>query len=424
MIYQIFLRSFTPEGTLNAAIPMLPHVKSLGTDYVYLCPTFVQDDDMDEAYWSGNQRRCALGNPCNPYRIKDYYHVDPEYGTDDDLRRFADAVHANGMKLMLDLVYFHCGPTAVFLKEHPDFIVRDEDGTPHIGDWHFPQLDYNNPELCEYMWQNMEYLVREFDADAFRCDVADLVPIDFWVEGRRRVRAIKADFIMLIEGLYEPRWREAYDLIYEFWMSASMKKVLAGTEPASHIADRRKEYEDKYIFGGTTLLNWENHDYASGTWTERPDKHFGREATDTMLFLIYTMRGEPFLYNGNEIADGNVHSIYANRHHGGNMVIAWQNALTADGKARLALVRELDALRKSHPALSDGTMTFLPAQNDGILAFVRETDSERLACLVNMRSETAAYTLDAAAGIVCGRGASLSDNTVTLSPYGFAVINA
>ena len=423
MIYQIFLRSFTPEGTLDAAIPLLPHVKSLGTDYVYLCPTFVQDDDMDETYWSNNQRRCELGNPCNPYRIKDYYHVDPEYGTDDDLRRFADAVHACGMKLMLDLVYFHCGPTAVFLEEHPDFIVRNEDGTPKIGDWHFPQLNYDNPALCEYMWQNMEYLVREFDADGFRCDVADLVPIDFWVEGRRRVKAIKEDFIMLIEGLYEPRWREAYDLIYEFWMSASMKKVLAGMEPASHIAERRKEYEDKYIFGGTTLLNWENHDYASGTWTKRPDKKYGREATDTMLFCVYTMRGEPFLYNGNEIADGNVHSIYANRYHGGNMVIAWQNALTADGQARLALVRQLDALRRAQPALHDGSMTFLPAQNDSILAFMRETDGQRLACVVNMRAEAAAFTLESASGILFGCGAALSENTVTLAPYGFAVVN-
>ena len=207
MIYQIFLRTFTPEGTLAAAEKLLGHVKSLGCDYIYLCPTFVHDQDDDPKYLSARQKACGLGNPSNPYRMKDFYHTDPEYGTDEDLRRFVESAHALGMKVMFDLVYFHCGPKAVFLDEHPDFIVRGEDGDVLLGEWAFPMLNYDNPELREYMWQNMEYLVREFDADGFRCDVGDRVPIDFWIEGRRRVKAIKSDFIMLIEGLYEPRWR-------------------------------------------------------------------------------------------------------------------------------------------------------------------------------------------------------------------------
>ncbi|MBQ8508639.1 MAG: hypothetical protein IJ493_01915 [Clostridia bacterium] len=424
MIYQIFLRTFTNEGTLTAAEKLLPHVKSLGTDYVYLCPTFVQDDDPDPKYWSGNQKRCGLNNPCNPYRIKDYYHVDPEYGTDDDLRHFVKAVHGLGMKVMFDLVYFHCGPTAVFLDEHPDFILRKEDGTPVIGDWSFPQLNYGNPELREYMWQNMEYLVREFDCDGYRCDVADLVPIDFWIEGRRRVKVIKDDFIMLIEGLYEPRWREAYDLIYEFWLSASMKKVLEGAEPAAYIAGRRKEYEEKYIYGGTTLLNWENHDYASGTWTKRPDKTFGRAATDTMLFLLYTMRGEPFLYAGNEIADGNVHSIYANRFHGGNMTIDWQNILTEDGQARLALVKRLDELRRANRPLSEGSMTFVDTDAPSVLAFVRACDGLKLTAAVNMSGEVVTCAIDGVTeDLLLDRGAALAaDGRLSLEPYGFAVI--
>ena len=50
------------------------------------------------------------------------------------------------MKVMFDLVYFHCGPKAVFLKDHPDFIVRNPDGTPKLGDWAFPEMDIANAD--------------------------------------------------------------------------------------------------------------------------------------------------------------------------------------------------------------------------------------------------------------------------------------
>lgn len=431
MIYQIFLRTFTPEGTLAAAEKLLGHIKSLGCDYIYLCPTFVHDQDDDPKYLSARQKACGLGNPSNPYRMKDFYHTDPEYGTDEDLRRFVESAHTLGMKVMFDLVYFHCGPKAVFLDEHPDFIVRGEDGDVLLGEWAFPMLNYDNPELREYMWQNMEYLVREFDADGFRCDVGDRVPIDFWIEGRRRVKAIKSDFIMLIEGLYEPRWREAFDLIYEFWLSKSMKDVLSGNQPAAHIAERRKEYEDKYIYGGTTLLNWENHDYANDAYDKRPDAVYPTAAVETMLLLIFTLRGEPFLYAGNEIADSRRHSIWGNRFHSANLIIDWQNALTAEGAERLKLVRTLSALRHERPELSsEAGIEFVDSGDEGCLAFIRESDAGALAVIVNLRDRTALTKTSITIGKmkpVLMRGAALSRSEngnicAELKPYGFAIV--
>ena len=96
------------------------------------------------------------------------------------------------MKVMFDLVYFHCGPHAVFLKDHPDYIVRNPDGTPKLGDWAFPEMDIANPAVREYLYANMLSFIRDHDVDGFRCDVADMLPVDFWEEGARRCRAATA----------------------------------------------------------------------------------------------------------------------------------------------------------------------------------------------------------------------------------------
>ena len=157
VMYQLFLRPFTLEGTLEAATRMLPHIASIGVDIVYLCPQMVADDDPRTEFWSDRQNASKMENPFSPYRIKDYFHTDPEYGTDDDLKRFVAIAHRLGMRVMLDLVYYHCGPTAVFIEEHPDFVKRNDDGTVKNGRWHFPELNFDCLELREYLWQNMEY---------------------------------------------------------------------------------------------------------------------------------------------------------------------------------------------------------------------------------------------------------------------------
>ena len=187
VFYQIFPRAFTSEGTLEAAEKMLPEVKEIGVTHVYLCPIFEMDDDMDKSHWSDRHAKSGFDNPKNPYRMSDYYKIDPEYGTDDDLLSFVRSAHKLGLKVLLDLVYLHCGPKAVFIKEHPDFILRDEAGNPVDLDWHFPGINFESRELREYLWRNMEYFVEKFDIDGYRCDVGDRVPLDFWIEGRKRI---------------------------------------------------------------------------------------------------------------------------------------------------------------------------------------------------------------------------------------------
>ena len=213
-IYQLSLRVFTPEGALRAAEKMLPMLADLGPKYIQLVALTKADDNEDRTYWSNRQIASGTNNPKNSYRMKDYFHVDEEYGTDEDFRDFVKAAHKLGLKIILDLVYLHCGPEAVFMREHPDFIQRDADGKIKLtGDWAFPRFDYSNDEVREYLWSNMVYWVREFDVDGFRCDVGDAVPLDFWREGVRRAREVKNDLVMINEGK-DVSYLDVFDINY------------------------------------------------------------------------------------------------------------------------------------------------------------------------------------------------------------------
>ena len=182
VMYQIQVRAFTEEGTLKAAERKLPYLKDLGVTIAYLVPVMKMDASTDRTYWSPRQVKCGFAK--NQYRISDYFHVDEEFGTDQDLKDFCAAAHRLGMKVLFDLVYLHCGPTAPFLKEHPDFTWWNEDGTVKKGPYRFPKLNFANPGLRKYFDGNVRYLLTEYGADGFRCDVGDGIPLDFWGASR------------------------------------------------------------------------------------------------------------------------------------------------------------------------------------------------------------------------------------------------
>lgn len=374
VIYQIHPRAFTPEGTLRAAQARLPRLAELGVTVLYLCPVFVADDDMDPAGWSPRQKKSGMNNPRNPYRMKDYFHVDPEYGTDDDLRAFVKQSHALGMRVLLDMVFLHCGPNAVFLKDHPDFVKRDKEGKVVLQSWNFPALDLANPGLREYLWRNMETWVRDFDVDGFRCDVADGVPLDFWETARERLEKLRPDVGMLAEGTKRENQLKAFDLSYGWggayttWDDAAAIRTLW----ESQRAERPR--------GGARFVRFfDNHDIANDSYDNRIEKQWGAARVQAALVALFTLDGVPFLYNGQEVADTARHSIYA------RLPIDWANGGTEAGRTRFAFCRSLCAMRRSEPALTRGEVVWL--DNDApaaVLSFQRVTGSERILAVVNL----------------------------------------
>ncbi len=383
VLYQISLRTFTAQGTLKEAQKILPHLKNLGVDIVYLCPINLSDDDTDKRFWSKGQRK--FGMPKNPYRIKDYETIDPEYGTPEDLKNFVDAAHSNGIRVLLDAVFYHCGPKTTLAEINPDFIRRDDSGEMLLGKWNFPEINYDNPELCRYMCKILVDYMQKYDIDGYRTDAEWYVPPSFWDEAARELRAIKPDAIMLAESERPRAQISAYDANYSYRYQDVLAEVFGENKSAAKIVEAERENKALFPKGARQIRTRENHDTAHVAEDKRPDNAWKDGAFEASFVLSFTLDGIPMIYNGNEIADGSKHNPFHNRFFG-KTSLDWSNALTPRGAERFALMKKLIDVRKKTPALFKGETFWLEnSAPDSALTFVRKHGSSIYAIVINTK---------------------------------------
>ena len=125
IIYSVFVRNYSPEGTFEGVRRDLDRIQSLGTDIIWLLPIHPVGEKA---------RKGSLGSP---YAIQDYRAVNPEYGTLEDFQRLVDDIHAKGMKCIIDVVYNHTSPDSWLAQHHPEWFYRKPDGGfgNRVGDW-------------------------------------------------------------------------------------------------------------------------------------------------------------------------------------------------------------------------------------------------------------------------------------------------
>jgi glycosidase len=346
IIYQIQPRAFTTEGTIKAATARLQSVANLGATIAYLCPVFAMDGDMDRSLWSKRQKASGMESPYNPYRMKDYYHVDPEFGSDKVLKNFVKEAHKLGLRGMLDMVFFHAGSKAVFLKSNPDFIKRGSDDKPILASWNWPKLNFDNPELRRYLLKNMEYWVKDFDVNGFRCDVSDGVPLDFWEESRKALEVISPDIAMLAEGERPADQLKAFDANYSFTWFKSLSEVYNKNGPASLLRSTWENMESARPKGAKFIRYIDNHDISNDDWYKRTAESWGTKGANAALVLSFMLDGVPFIYNGQEAADKARHSIF------GKLPVDWSNGNTDEGRKRFAFLKKLIAVRHAENTLA------------------------------------------------------------------------
>jgi len=235
-IYQIFVRNYSESGTFEAALPALDAASRLGFDIIYLTPI----------HPSGHvSMKGMLGSP---YAISDYRAVDPALGGESGFRRFLDAAHARGLKLIIDVVYNHTSPDSVLVRDHPEWFWKGPAGVPapRVPDWSdVVDLDYSHRDLWDYQIETLELWAR-LGVDGFRCDVASLVPVTFWAEARRRLAAIHPclwlaesvhkEFVALMRsrGFYaacDAELHQAFDISYDYDARTELEAAWAGTGP-------------------------------------------------------------------------------------------------------------------------------------------------------------------------------------------------
>jgi glycosidase len=196
-----------------------------------------------------------------------------------------------------------------WVREHPDFYVRNDSGgltVPRddkgkLTDWtDVAQLDYTNPALRREMVAAMRYWLEEFDIDGFRMDVAGFVPDDFWRETLPALRAaVPRPILLLAEWGDLKMHRLGFDLTYGWDGYSALKGVWKGAPADSFI---RRELTDLAAMapGGMRLRFTTNHDETA--WDKPPVTLFGGAAGARAAYVAMALLpGRPLLYNGQEV---------------------------------------------------------------------------------------------------------------------------
>lgn len=418
-IYQINPRTFCEEGTIKAVTNELPKLAELGFEIMYLCPIFEEDASEDRSFWSNRQKKSETENPKNPYRMNDYFKIDSEYGTMDDLREFVAEAHKLGLKVFLDLVYFHIGPNAPILKIHPEFTNLDENGKIILGHWNFPIFNYENLGTREYLWGNMVYYIGALDIDGFRCDVGDYIPLDFWAEGVRRIKSIKSDVVMINEGK-KAEYLTVFDANYGFYWHELLYQLLDKNITVIDVIKKYCEVSDEYPENAIVLRDMDNHDTVTD-WPYRIEAHFGHDCMELILAINYIIDGVPMVYCGNEIADTTRHSMFANRFFRGVYEVADRNAKGEAIERRKEIVKKLNFLKREVAVLSGGKTEWIKTDNDFILAFNRISDVEKVTFIGNFSDECVESTIENGE-VLLSNNIEIKDDKAKLSKYGYAII--
>jgi glycosidase len=296
-IYEVFVRDFSATGDLRGVTRGLDRIQSAGANVVWLMPIYPV---------GVLNRKDPLGSP---YSVSDYRAINPGFGTAADFRALVRAVHARGMKLILDWVPNHTSWDHVWVREHPDFHVRNERGdltVPRdeqgkLTDWtDVAQLDYRNPALRREMIATMRWWLTEYGIDGFRMDVAGFVPDEFWREAVPALRAAVPRRILLLAEWGDLKMhRFGFDLSYAWDTYSRLKAVWRGA-PADTLV--RSELADLANMprGGMRLRFATNHDETA--WDKPPVILFGGKAGARAAFVAMALLpGRPLLYNGQEV---------------------------------------------------------------------------------------------------------------------------
>jgi glycosidase len=386
VLYELNVRQFTPEGTFAAARERLPFLRSVGIDAIWLMPIYPIGVEG---------RKGSLGSY---YSIRDYKGINEEFGTAADLRDFISAAHSLGMRVLLDWVANHTARDARWLEEKPyDWYEREADGTAKVPwDWtDTAKLNYANHDVWLGQIDAMRYWVEEFGVDGFRCDMAMLVPIEFWQEASEALHRIKSDIFMLAEAEEDNLFDRAFNMSYQWNIHHIMCDIAKGARRVWDMRNAIHWERAKYPREAMRMSFTSNHD--ENSWSDSEQSRFGA-ALDVMSVMTFLMPSTmPLIYTGQEV--GYNHSFEFFERDAIPTEAYVENRTTE-------LYRRLTSLKHKERALAAGERggEMIEIENnakDCMMTFVREVDGSRVVAIVNLSP----YTIhaDFRTGIYAGK---------------------
>ncbi|MBK7705139.1 MAG: alpha-amylase [Acidobacteria bacterium] len=366
VIYEIFPRNYSQKGDFNSITKDLDRLQKLGVTVLWLMPVHPIGQE---------KKKGTIGSP---YAVRDYYAVNPDYGTAADLKNLIAESHKRGMKVIIDIVANHTSWDSVMMKMKGFHTTNDKgEVIPPIPDWaDVADLNYGNPELRKYMIEMLKSWVRDFDLDGFRCDVAGFVPTDFWETARSEVDKIKSDTIWLAEWESPDLLVKAFDLDYSWENHSVLTQVLQNGAPAWAIRKTWEEQRGKFPKGALRMRFSDNHD------EKRAIARFGEKGAIAAQALAFTLDGVPMFYNGMEVGDTTESGFPALFE---KMPVFWDAAVRRPEFPKF--YGSMIELRKNSAAIRRGELTWLRNSDENrVLTFSRKFGSEEVLVAINMTS--------------------------------------
>ena len=386
MIYSIYVRNHTPEGTFRAIENDLPRIRGLGTDIVWLMP--IHPIGIEG-------KKGTLG--C-PYANRDYRSTNPEYGTMDDFRHLVDAIHANGMLCMIDVVYNHTSPDSTLRHEHPEFFYRRADGSfgNRFGDWaDVIDLNYEVRALWDYQIESLKMWAGI--VDGFRCDVASLVPAALWAEAREACAKVNPKLVWLGETVHTSFQRAArrerlkiasdseayavFDIEYDYDIRELLDDYWAGKRPLHEYTDALNFQEAIYPENYDKLRCLENHDQP-----RIASRIADPVALSNWNAFMFFQKGTPMLYAGQERMDANQPSLFDRD------PVNWNGADISEE------LRQLARFKKEHYP-EDACFSAEADDERHIIVAMAEGRKASLCGVFSLKAEAADVKVDAVDGI-------------------------
>ncbi len=369
VIYQIYLRAFSESEKFHSIESRFPDLKALGVTCLYLLPIH----PIGEI-----KKKGSLGSP---YSVKDYTAVHLAYGTKDGFKSFVEEAHTAGFKVIIDWVANHSAWDNPLIKSHPEWYLKDASGqirSPN-EDWtDTAALDYSSTDLRHYMKETMTSWVKDYDIDGFRCDVADLVPLDFWEDVRKHLRVLKPEILMLAEGDQPQDHLKAFNLTYALNFYDALIQISQEKMNSNGLWDFLERETALYPQGSLRLRFTENHD-------KQRAKRFLGAAHKPLAALLLTLDGVPLIYNGQEIGEERPTSLFEKE------LIDWERG----SKELKKFYKKLIHFRSSHPCLSRGQRFRVSSSNDeALFVFASSYRDDAVLVALNLSSKEFSGTLD------------------------------
>ena len=373
VLYEMNVRQLTPEGTLRAAEEKLEFLRSMGIDAIWLMPIYPIGEEG---------RKGSLGSY---YSIQDYCAVNPEFGTMEDFDSFINKAHALGMKVLLDWVANHTARDAKWLKtKSADWYEREADGTAKVPwDWtDTAKLNYDNRDVWRGEIEAMRFWVEKHNIDGFRCDMAMLVPIEFWQQASAVLHAVKPDIFMLAEAEELNLFDKAFDMCYAWEIHHMMCDIAKGERRVWDLRNTMYTDRERYPNSAMKMMFTSNHD--ENSWSGSEFDRFGaaREAMTALTFVWEAAM--PLIYTGQEVGYNHSFEFFER-----DYIPTEKYRANEDTE----LYRKLIALKHSQPALQAGerggrTIEIENNAKDCLMTFVRELGDSRVVAIMNLSPYT------------------------------------